>query len=130
LADPLFLLDTNICICLLGGLSDAARDRLQDCAEGEVVTSAVVFAEVMLDLDRQKVQQTGASTRFFELVAVQPFDLAAAQAYARIPHRRGRFDQLIAAHALALDLTIVTNNEGDFADIPGLKLENWTLPLA
>ena len=35
-------------------------------------------------------------------------------------------DRLIAAHALALDLTLVTNNERDFADVPGLRIENWT----
>ena len=36
-------------------------------------------------------------------------------------------DRLLAAHALSIGATIVTNNEGDFADIPGLKVENWTL---
>ena len=42
---------------------------------------------------------------------------------------RDRFDQLIAAHALALGITPATNNEADFADISGLKVENWTLSL-
>jgi len=34
---------------------------------------------------------------------------------------------LLAAHALALDVVIVTNNEADFADVPGLRVENWTV---
>jgi tRNA(fMet)-specific endonuclease VapC len=55
-----------------------------------------------------------------------PFDDAAARAYARMPFRRGRFDRLLAAHALSLDATVVTNNLSDFADIPGLKVEDWT----
>ena len=58
-----------------------------------------------------------------------PFEEVAAEAYQLVPFRRGRFDRLIAAHALALGLTVVTNNEEDFADIPGLAIENWTLPL-
>ena len=39
--------------------------------------------------------------------------------------RRGTLDQLIAAHALSLGLTLVTNNEADFKDYPGLKVEHW-----
>jgi tRNA(fMet)-specific endonuclease VapC len=43
-----------------------------------------------------------------------------------LPFRRASYDRLIAAHALSLDLTLITNNEGDFADVPGLRVENWT----
>ena len=57
---------------------------------------------------------------------VVPFDQAAAQIYARLPFRRHRFDRLIAAHALALDVTLVTANERDFRDIAALRVENWT----
>ena len=45
-----------------------------------------------------------------------------------MPFKRARFDRLVAAHALSLDLGIVTNNIVDFADVPGLRVENWTLP--
>jgi tRNA(fMet)-specific endonuclease VapC len=58
-------------------------------------------------------------------VPVLPFDAAAAEVYARLPFRRGSFDRLIAAHALALDLVLVTDNVADYADVPGLKVENW-----
>jgi tRNA(fMet)-specific endonuclease VapC len=54
-----------------------------------------------------------------------PFDEAAAREYAKLPFKRARFDRLLAAHALSLGATIITNNEGDFADVPGLKVENW-----
>jgi tRNA(fMet)-specific endonuclease VapC len=129
-ADARFLLDTNICIYLLEGLSDSARDRLQDKAPGDVVTSAIVFAEVMRGIDRSDRRALDIVDRFFRLIVVQPFDQAAADAYSHMPFKRGRFDRLIAAHALALDLIVVTANEADFADIPGLAVENWTLPLA
>lgn len=65
----------------------------------------------------------------FQLVPILPFDVAASRAYAQLPFKRGKFDRLIGVHALSLGLTIVTANEADFADIPGLKVENWTLPL-
>jgi tRNA(fMet)-specific endonuclease VapC len=57
-----------------------------------------------------------------------PFDEAAAREYARLPFKRARFDRLLAAHALSIGATIITNNEADFADVPDLKIENWTLP--
>lgn len=128
MTEPCFLLDSNICIYLLEGKSDATRDRLQQCVPGEVVTSAVVFAEVVRGIDPKDGRALEAAGRFFGLIQALPFDQAAAQAYARIPFRRGRFDRLIAAHALALGLTVVTANEADFADVPGLRVENWTRP--
>ena len=64
--------------------------------------------------------------RFFSAIPVMPFDDVAARVYAMIPFKRGSFDRLVAAHALSLDLILVTNNERDFADISGLRIENWT----
>ncbi len=63
--------------------------------------------------------------RFFELVPIIPFEPSAARAFSRLPLKRGSYDRLIAAHALSLGLVLVTNNERDFADVPGLKIENW-----
>jgi len=64
---------------------------------------------------------------FLEEIILLPFDESAARAYARLPFKRVSFDRLIAAHALSLGLTLVTSNETDFADVPGLKVENWTV---
>lgn len=125
-ADPLFLFDSNICIYLLKGASDVVRHRVEDCAPGELVTSAVAFAEVMVGV--RSLEATARAEVFFELVAVLPFDRRAADSYAMLPFKRARYDRLIAAHARALDLTLVTANTKDFNDIPGLKVENWTLP--
>ena len=63
-------------------------------------------------------------------IPVLPFDAQAARAYGRILAQcgwaRGRdYDRMIAAHALSLRSILVTNNQADFADIPGLTLENW-----
>lgn len=128
MADPSFLIDSNICIYLLDGSSPEARARFEALEPRAVATSAIVYAEVMLGVASTRPEGERAAARLFDLVTVLPFDRAAASIYRHLRFRRGSFDRLIAAHALALDLTLITNNEGDFADIPGLRTENWTLP--
>jgi tRNA(fMet)-specific endonuclease VapC len=125
--EPKFLLDSNICIYLLEGLAPAARRRIEGCRPGEVVTSAIAFAEVMRGVpdDGKALSKANA---LFEIVRVLAFDDAAARACRRIPFRRGTFDRLIAAHALSLGLIFVTNDEHDYDMIEGLAVENWTRP--
>lgn len=125
MTDPLFLLDSNICIYLLKGASEPIRQRVQSHSPGELVTSAVAFAEVMVGV--RTAEAVARAEALFALVKVLPFDDCVARAYATMPFRRARFDRLIAAHALSLGLVLVTNNGKDFADIPGLKVENWTI---
>ena len=64
---------------------------------------------------------------FLSVVPLLPFDEAAARAYAKLPFKRARFDRLLAAHALSIGAIVITNNEADFADVPGLTIENWTI---
>ena len=125
MADPLFLLDSNICIYLLKGASDAARQHVESHAPGELVTSAVAFAEVMRGMGSS--DEVARAEVFFALVTVLPFDRLAAEIYVKLPFKRGSYDRLIGAHALSLGLTLVTANEREFADLPGLMIENWTL---
>jgi len=63
---------------------------------------------------------------FVAAVPLVAFDEAAARASAGLPFKRTRFDRLLAAHALSIGAIVVTNNEADFADVTGLKVENWT----
>ncbi len=61
---------------------------------------------------------------------VAPFDTAAASAYGQIIAQcgwaKGRdFDRMIAAHAISSGSILVTDNEADFRDVPGLSLANW-----
>lgn len=123
---PQYLLDTNICIYLLEALSEPARRRVEAHHPGELTTSAVVFAEVARGINWSDQDAVHSVDRLFTVVPVLPFDQNAAVTYAKLPFKRARFDRLIAAHALALGLTLVTNNVADFADIPGLAVENWT----
>ena len=125
MVEPLYLLDSNICIYVLGGLSAPARARIEQYAPGEVVTSAVAYAEVLRGLPRTRVAKENAE-KFFAIVRVLPFDKEAAHDYLSIPFRRASYDRLIAAHALHLGLTFVTNDQRMFKDVPRLKVENWT----
>ena len=78
-----------------------------------------------------KAARTDASA-VFGAVAVMPFEETAARAFGRIqsqaPRRRGAYDRQIAAQAIALGVTLVTNNEQDHDGIPGLAVENWAVP--
>lgn len=124
MTEPLFLLDSNILIYVLGSIFPDLRRRIEAADVGTVATSSVAYAEVMLGAQAGGVAER--AERVFSVVTVLPFDQAAARSYAALPFRRGRFDRLIAAHALSAGLTLVTNNEADFADVPGLQIENWT----
>jgi len=126
--DPLYLLDSNICIYVLQGLSDPVRRRIEACEPGEIVTSAVAYAEVMRGVERRDAGAASNVEALFRIVDVLPFDRRAAETYVSIPFKRTSYDRLIAAHALSRGLTFVTNNEKDFGKVAGLKVENWTRP--
>ncbi len=121
-----FILDSNICIYILADVNCRAARRLGECFRGDVVTSIIAYAEVIAGPGRNSAEEAANTRRFFDTVPALPFDRAAADAYARLPFKRGGFDRLIAAHALALGLTLVTNNQRHFSDITDLRLENWT----
>jgi tRNA(fMet)-specific endonuclease VapC len=122
-ADPEYLIDANLCINVLEGQSEIAARRLASCEMGQVVTSAIVYAEVMIGAEQQG--KLDRAIAFFAQIPVLPFDEAAGGVYSRLPFKRGSYDRLIAAQALALGLTVVTSNLADFGDVPGLKVEDW-----
>jgi tRNA(fMet)-specific endonuclease VapC len=122
----LYLLDTNSCIYLLARVRPALEARVSRCEPGSVGLSAIVCAELALGFADAADNLKRMLDRFLTVFPVAPFDERAARAYARVPFSRGNLDRLIAAHALALDATLVTNNLRDFSDVPNLKVENWT----
>jgi tRNA(fMet)-specific endonuclease VapC len=125
-AKPAFLLDTNILVYLIDGSSDTLRQNIERHAPGSLATSALCVAEAMFGLKGNE-HASNMLERLLAHVKPLPFDLAAAQTFPRIPFGRGKLDRFIAAHAIALELILVTNNEADFADLPNLKIENWTM---
>lgn len=124
----LYTLDANACILLLIG-HPALVARVEQCDEGDLAISTIAFGAVAIGVARGKPPSLSTLNDLLRVVALLPFDEAAARAYAALPFRRGSFDWLIAAHAIAAGLTLITASESDFADIPGLAFKNWTLPL-
>lgn len=122
----LYCLDTNCCILLIARVSAPLFDRVEQQSEGDIVLSAIVAAELLREFDSTDSNGAKAIDAFLRAFPVMPFDEAAARAFPNVPFRRAKFDRLIAAHALALDATLVTTNVRDFVDVPGLRVEDWT----
>jgi tRNA(fMet)-specific endonuclease VapC len=129
---PRFMLDTNMCIYLMKNQPEQVAKRFAECFVGDVVISAITYAEleygVAVSENRAKERRTLAG--LIEDIPVAPFGAAAAVAYGPIreatrERKKDHLDKLIAAHAVALDIVLVTNNTKDFASYPGVKLENW-----
>jgi tRNA(fMet)-specific endonuclease VapC len=129
---PRFMLDTNMCIYLMKNQPEQVAKRFAECFVGDVVMSAITYAEleygVAVCANPAKERRTLAA--LIEDIPVAPFDAAAAVAYGPIreatrERKKDHLDKLIAAHAVALDVALVTNNTKDFASYPGVKLENW-----
>lgn len=129
----LYMLDTNICVYILKRHPAEVLKRLQALRQGEATMSVVTHAELRAGLEMQAVNRShdehvlGLLTR---RIPVLPFDEVASVAYgvlrAAVPdRRRDALDRLIAAHAVSVGATLVTNNEADFKGYPGLVVENW-----
>jgi tRNA(fMet)-specific endonuclease VapC len=122
-----YLLDTNIIVALTIYAEESVVRRAAECDAGDMVTSSIALAEVALGTERGQSPTMDELRAFLEEVRVLDFDYKAALAYAQLPFKRGSFDRLIAAHALSHGLIVVTKNEKDFVEIPGLRVENWAV---
>jgi len=129
---PRYMLDTNMCIYLMTNQPEQVAERFAECFVGDVVMSAITYAElefgVTVSANRARERRNLAA--LIEDIPVQPFDSAAASAYGPIreatrERKKDQLDKLIAAHALSMDVVLVTNNERDFAAYPGVRIENW-----
>ena len=100
---------------------------MEACEPGEIAMSVVSYAEVAHGTYVGKPPPPEVLEAFVSVIPLVPFDEGAARAYAKLPFKRARFDRLLAAHALSIGAVVVTNNETDFADVPGLVVENWTV---
>jgi len=131
--NPKFMLDTNICIYLMKHQPAQVRQRFDECYVGDVVISSITLAELEDGVacsgkSRKHNQQTLDS--LLEDILVVPFESGAVRSYGPLrasnPDRnKDVLDKLIAAHALSLNLTLVTNHEAGFKLYAGLKVENW-----
>ena len=128
-----YMLDTNICIYLMKHHPPEVAARFAQCYVGEVTISAITLAELEYGVtcsgENSALNET-ALARLLEDIEVMPFGAAAAKQYGPIrfatrDKKRDAMDKLIAAHAVSLNVVLVTNNEADFTNYPNLRIENW-----
>lgn len=121
-----YLIDANSAVYSMDVGNEALKARIAECDAGTLAISVISYAEVAYGTYVGKPPAPEVLEAFIAAIPLLPFDELAAREYAKLPFKRARFDRLLAAHALSLGVTVVTNNEADFADVPGLKVENWT----
>lgn len=129
-----YLLDTNIVIYTMKNRPQHVKRRFQK-HEGEMCISAVTLGELVFGAEHSKQVEQNL-TDIEALVArleVLPLDSKAAYHFGQIRAALytigqpiGPYDMLIAGHARASGLILVTNNINEFERVPGLLLENWT----
>jgi tRNA(fMet)-specific endonuclease VapC len=131
-----YLLDTNTCIRYLNGRSENTRQQLEATQPQDIVLCSVVKAELFYGaMKSAKPEENLAKQhRFVSRFVSFPFDDSAAEAYSRIRARLeklgtpiGPNDLLIAAIAMANDVTLVTHNTREFGRVESLKLEDWEI---
>ncbi len=126
------MLDTNMCIYLMKNQPEQVAKRFAQCYVGDVVMSAITFAELQygVAMAANSGRERKHLAALIEDIPVAAFDVAAASAYGPVrkatrEKKKDHLDKLIAAHAVSLDVILVTNNARDFNTYPGLKIENW-----
>lgn len=131
-----YLLDTNTCSYVINKKPghEAVVARMAELRYGDLLLSSVVLAELqfMIANSGNPPAKSAAVNRFLAYLRRVDFDGDAAAAYGPLRSRLermgniiGPLDTLIAAHALSLKATMVTNNTRHFAKVPGLGVENW-----
>ncbi len=122
-----YLIDANAAVYSMDEGHESLKARIADCYPGDIAISAISYAEIAYGTYVGKPPPAAVLDAFIAVIPMIPFDEPAAREYARLPFKRARFDRLLAAHAISIGAIVVTNNESDFADVPGLVVENWTV---
>ncbi len=129
-----FLLDTNICIYLIKQKPIEVVQKLQTLTISEVGISSITLSEMEYGVSKsaKRKQNKLALAEFATPMEILPYDDLAAREYGELRSYLesrgtpiGPLDTLIAAHALSLQCTLVTNNEKEFSRVPNLKVVNW-----
>lgn len=128
-----YLLDTNIISDLIRNPEGRAARALVKVGDDVVCTSILVAAELRYgSVKRGSARLTARLERLLRTIPVLPLKEPADETYGRIRNQLemarqpiGANDLLIAAQAVSLELTLVTDNEREFIRVPGLRVENW-----
>lgn len=129
----MILLDTNICIYIINQKPAHVLARFREHKAGDIGLSAVVASELAYGVSKSGSQRNmQALQMFLAPLDVLAFDEQVVWQYGKLRAQLerqgtpiGAMDTMIAAHALALDAVLVTNNLREFERVPGLRLQNW-----
>ena len=132
-----FMLDTNICIYLIKQKPEKVLRRFKDHSIGDIGISSITLAELRFGVEKsQQIQNNRQALEEFILpLEIADFDEKAAVIYGAVRGAAlekagtpvGSMDMLIGAHALSLDLTLVTNNVREFKQIKNLNVVDWSV---
>jgi tRNA(fMet)-specific endonuclease VapC len=129
-----YMLDTNICIYIIKRKTQAVIDRFVQTEIAQIGISSITLSELLYGVSNSSKPEQNqiALTQFIAPLEILPYDDLAAMHYGELRtflEKQGKpigsLDMLIAAHALSVPCTLVTNNEKEFIRIPGLKVDNW-----
>jgi len=128
-----YLLDTNILSDLVRNPQGIVAAQITKAGENTVCTSIIVAAELRYGaIKSNSAKLAERIDLILSALEILPLEAPADHQYASLRQHLtrqgtpiGPNDLLIAAHALAHDLTVITANVGEFSRVPGLKVENW-----
>ncbi|WP_339793171.1 MAG: type II toxin-antitoxin system tRNA(fMet)-specific endonuclease VapC [Imperialibacter sp.] len=130
----MFILDTNICIYIIKQKPPHVFERFRSIPLGKIGISSITLSELNYGVMKSALPEKNklALAQFLIPLEILPFDNDAAISYGKIRADLenkgtpiGPLDTLIAAHALSLDQTLVTNNVKEFSRVTSLKIDNW-----
>ena len=129
-----FMLDTNTCIYIIKRKPPDVIERFNQTEISQIGISSITLSELLYGVSKSSKpeQNQMALTQFIAPLEILSYGDEAAQYYGDLrAHLEkqgtpiGSLDMLIAAHALSITCTLVTNNEKEFIRIPNLKIDNW-----
>ncbi|MDH4270921.1 MAG: type II toxin-antitoxin system VapC family toxin [Candidatus Aminicenantes bacterium] len=129
-----YMLDTNICIALIKRKPSKALKRLGQLSAGDIGISTITLAELRYGIAKSRFARRNqeALEEFLLPLEIVDFDENAATAYGPVRavlesagRPIGPLDTRIGAHALSLDVVLVTDNTTEFRRIKGLQVDNW-----
>ena len=133
--NPRYMLDTDICIYISKQKPSGVKARFDRLKPGQTIMSVITYGELYYGASKssQKAKALAHLAGMVQDIPVEYLDSKASEAYGKIRaelEAQGRMigsnDLWIAAHAMALDVTLATNNEWGFLRVIGLAVENWT----
>jgi len=129
----MYLLDTNICIYIINNKPPHVFEKFKEFQLGQLGISSITASELAFGVEKSGSERNKqALNKFLAPLEILPYDEQAIWHYAELRHQlqsKGKvidsLDMLIAAHALALNAILVTNNVKEFKRVKGLIVENW-----